>query len=71
MYKEEIKGQLKYLNDIIENYDRLFTEQKIVIHNLEKLGYNIEEIENLEDLGIELYKNKMKNKDFIKKMLKF
>lgn len=71
MYKEEIKGQLKYLNDIIENYDRLFTEQKIVLHNLEKLGYNIEEIKNLEDLGIELYKNKTKNKDFIKKMLKF
>ena len=70
MYKEEIKGQLKYLNDIIEQYDRIFTEQKIVIHNLEKLGYNIEEIKNLEDLGIELYKNKMKNKDFIKKMLK-
>ena len=71
MFKEEIKGQLKYLNDIIENYDRLFTEQKIVLHNLEKMGYNIEEIKNLEDLGIELYKNKTKNKDFIKKMLEF
>ena len=41
------------------------------MHNLDKLGYNIEEIEKLLDNEqIEFYKLKTKTNDFIKEKLK-
>lgn len=52
MFKEET---IKTLKEI----DKLFTELKIEIHTLDKLGYNVEDIYKiLEDLGIEIYKFK-------------
>ena len=71
MLKEETK---KYLEDLYNNIniiDKSILDFKIAMHNLDKLGYNIEEIEKLLDNEqIEFYKLKTKTNDFIKEKLK-
>ena len=67
MKKEETK---KYLEDLYNNIniiDKSILDFKIAMHNLDKLGYNIEQIEKLLDNEqIEFYKLKTFTNDFIK-----
>ena len=71
MLKEETKKYLKDLYDNINIIDKSILNFKIAMHNLDKLGYNIEEIEKLLDNEqIEFYKLKTLTNDFIKEKLK-
>ena len=71
MKKEETKTYLKDLYDSIKEIDKSILNFKIAMHNLDKLGYNIEEIEKLlNNEQIEFYKLKTKTNDFIKEKLK-
>ena len=71
MKKEETKKYLKDLYDSIKEIDKSILKFKIAMHNLDKLGYNIEEIEKLLDNEqVEFYKLKTKTNDFIKEKLK-
>ena len=71
MLKEETKKYLKDLYDSIKEIDKSILDFKIAMHNLDKLGYNIEQIEKLLDNEqIEFYKLKTKTNDFIKEKLK-
>ncbi len=71
MLKEETKKYLKDLYDSIKEIDKSILKFKIAMHNLDKLGYNMEEIEKLLDNEqIEFYKLKTKTNDFIKEKLK-
>ena len=71
MKKEETKTYLKDLYDSIKEIDKSILNFKIAMHNLDKLGYNMEEIEKLLDNEqIEFYKLKTKTNDFIKEKLK-
>lgn len=71
MKKEETKKYLKDLYDSINIIDKSILDFKIAMHNLDKLGFNIEEIEKLLDNEqIEFYKLKTKTNDFIKEKLK-
>ena len=71
MFKSETK---KYLEDLYNNIniiDKSILDFKIAMHNLDRLGYNIEEIEKLLDNEqVEFYKLKTKTNDFIKEKLK-
>ena len=67
MFKSETKKYLKDLYDSIEEIDKSILNFKIAIHNLDKLGYNVEEVEKLLDNEqIEFYKLKTFTNDFIK-----
>lgn len=67
MLKEETKKYLKDLYDSINEIDKSILNFKIAMHNLDKLGHNIEEVEKLLDNEqIEFYKLKTKTNDFIK-----
>lgn len=71
MKKEETKKYLKDLYDSIKEIDKSILNFKIAMHNLDKLGFNIEEIEKLlNNEQIEYYKLKTKTNDFIKEKLK-
>ena len=71
MLKEETKKYLEDLYDNINIIDKSILDFKIAMHNLDKLGYNIEEIEKLLDNEqIEFYKLKTLTNDFIKEKLK-
>ena len=71
MLKEETKKYLKDLYNNINIIDKAILDFKIAMHNLNKLGYNIEEIEKLLDNEqIEFYKLKTSTNDFIKEKLK-
>lgn len=71
MLKEETKTYLKDLYDSIKEIDKSILNFKIAMHNLDKLGYNIEEIKKLLDNEqIEFYKLKTLTNDFIKEKLK-
>lgn len=71
MKKEETKKYLKDLYDSIKEINKSILDFKIAMHNLDKLGYNIEEIEKLLDNEqIEFYKLKTKTNDFIKEKMK-
>ena len=71
MKKEETREYLRDLYNNINIIDKSILDFKIAIHNLDKLGYNIEEIEKLLDNEqIEFYKLKTKTNDFIKEKLK-
>ena len=71
MLKEETK---KYLEDLYNNIniiDKSILDFKIAMHNLDKLGYNIEQIEKLLDNEqVEFYKLKTLTNNFIKEKLK-
>ena len=67
MFKSETKECLKDLYDSIKEIDKSILKFKIAMHDLYKLGYNMEEIERLLDNEqIECYKLKTKTNDFIK-----
>lgn len=71
MLKEETKKYLKDLYDSIKEVDNSILKFKIAMHDLDKLGYNMEEIKKLLDNEqIEFYKLKTKTNDFIKEKLK-
>lgn len=71
MLKEETKKYLKDLYDSIKEVDNSILNFKIAMHNLDKLGYNIEEIEKLLDNEqIEFYKLKTSTNNFIEEKLK-
>lgn len=71
MKNEETKKYLKDLYDSIKEINKSILDFKIAMHNLDKLGYNIEEIEKLLDNEqIEFYKLKTFTNDFIKEKLK-
>ena len=71
MFKEETKKYLEDLYDNINIIDKSILDFKIAMHNLDKLGYNVEEIEKLLDNEqIEFYKLKTFTNDFIKEKLK-
>lgn len=67
MFKSETKECLKDLYDSIKEIDKSILKFKIAIHNLDKLGYNIKDIEKLlNNEQVEYYKLKTKTNDFIK-----
>ena len=71
MLKEETKKYLKDLYNNIKEIDKSILDFKIAMHNLDKLGYNIEEIEKLLDNEqIKFYKLKTFTNNFIKEKLK-
>ena len=71
MFKSETKKYLEDLYDSINIIDKSILDFKIAMHNLDKLGYNIEQIEKLLDNEqVEFYKLKTFTNDFIKEKLK-
>lgn len=71
MLKEETKTYLKDLYDSIKEIDKSILKFKIAMHDLDKLGHNVEEVEKLLDNEqIEFYKLKTLTNDFIKEKLK-
>lgn len=67
MFKSETKEYLKDLYNSIKEIDKSILKFKVAIHNLEKLGYNMEQINKLLDNEqIEYYKLKAKTSDFVK-----
>ena len=71
MLKEETKKYLEELYNNINIIDKSILDFKIAMHNLDKLGYNIKEIEKLLDNEqIEFYKLRTFTNDFIKEKLK-
>ena len=71
MKKEETREYLRELYNNINIIDKSILNFKIAMHNLDKLGYNIEEIEKLLDNEqAEFYKLKTFTNDFIKEKLK-
>ena len=71
MLKEETREYLRELYNNINIIDKSILDFKIAMHNLDKWGYNVEQIEKLLDNEqIEFYKLKTKTNDFIKEKLK-
>ena len=71
MLKEETKTYLKDLYNNINIIDKSILDFKIAMHNLDKLGHNVEEIEKLLDNEqVEFYKLKTLTNDFIKEKLR-
>ena len=70
MFKNEIKNNLKAINDSTKKIDSELVNIKIAIHNLEKLGLDTKDLEKLLDnVGIEIYKFKNYSNDLTKKQL--
>ena len=71
MKKEETREYLRELYNNINIIDKSILNFKIAMHNLDKLGYNVEDIEkSLDNEQVEFYKLKTKTNDFIKEKLK-
>lgn len=71
MIIKETKTYLKDLYDSIKEIDKSILKFKIALHNLDKLGHNIDNIEKLLDNEqVEFYKLKTFTNDFIKEKLK-
>ena len=67
MYKNEIKKELQAIYNSNKNIDSELVNIKVAIHNLEKLGFNTKNLEKmLDNIGIELYKFKVENKEILK-----
>ena len=49
MFKNEIKNNLKAINDSTKKIDSELVNIKIAIHNLEKLGLDTKDLEKLLD----------------------
>ena len=70
MYKNEIKKELQAIYNSNKNIDAELVNIKIAIHNLEKLGFNVKDLEKmLDNIGIEFYKFKVENKEVLKNLL--
>ena len=62
MFKNEIKKEYQTIYNSTSKIDDELVNIKIAIHNLEKLGININDLEKqLDNVGIEFYKFKTKN----------
>ena len=71
MIRKETKTYLKDLYDSINEMSSAMIKYKIALHDLDKLGHNVEEVEKLLDNEqIEFYKLKTFTNDFIKEKLK-
>lgn len=71
MIRKETKTYLKNLYDSINEMSSIMIKFKIALHDLDKLGHNVEEIEKLLDNEqVEFYKLKTFTNDFIKEKLK-
>lgn len=71
MIRKETKTYLKNLYDNINEMSNTIIKFKVALHDLDKLGHNVEEIEKLLDNEqIEFYKLKTFTNDFIKEKLK-
>lgn len=71
MLKSETKTYLKDLYDSIKEIDKSILNFKIAMHNLDKLGHNMEDIERLlNSEQVEFYKLKTFTNDFIREKLK-
>ena len=71
MIRKETKTYLKDLYDSINEMSSAMIKYKVALHDLDKLGHNVEEIEKLLDNEqIEFYKLKTFTNDFIKEKLK-
>ena len=69
--KNETKTYLKDLYDSIKEIDKSILKFKVALHNLDKLGHNIDSIEKLlDDEQVEFYKLKTNTNGFIKEKLK-
>ena len=70
MYQNEIKKELQAIYNSNKNIDAELVNIKVAIHNLEKLGFNAKDLEKmLDNVGIEFYKFKVKNKEILKDLL--
>ena len=68
MFKNQIKTEYLNIKKLEEIIDNSFTDIKISLHTIEKLGINMEELYNqLENVGIEFYKFKIKTLEKYKK----
>lgn len=71
MIRKETKTYLKDLYDSINEMNSTMIKFKIALHDLDKLGHNVEEIEKLFDNEqVEFYKLKTFTNNFIKEKLK-
>ena len=71
MIRKETKTYLKDLYDSINEMSSTMIRFKVALHDLDKLGHNVEEIEKLlNSEQIEFYKLKTFTNDFIKEKLK-
>ena len=71
MYNNELKENVKKIYRTVLNMDNNITDIKVAIHNLEKIGIDTKEIEKIIDnIGIEFYKLKQYNNDYILKLMK-
>lgn len=71
MYSKELKDNFKGIYTALNNIQHDFTDIKILVHSLDKLGLNVEEFyKQIDNLGIELKKLKDINNDKFKEMRK-
>lgn len=71
MYNNELKENVKKIYRTVLNMDNNIIDIKVAIHNLEKIGINTKELEKIIDnIGIEFYKLKQYNNDYILKLMK-
>lgn len=62
MFRNEIKKEYQNIYNSTSKIDDELVNIKIAIHNLEKLGINTNDLEKqLDNVGIEFYKFKIKN----------
>lgn len=70
MNKTQIKNEIWQINNSINLMDSQFIKIKTAFHNLEKMGFDIEEIlKMIDETGIPFYKLKTMSRDFIKERL--
>lgn len=70
MFRNEIKDNLKTIYESTKKIDNELVNIKVAIHNLEKLGLDTKDLENLLDnVGIEIYKFKNYSNDLTKNNL--
>ena len=62
-----LKKYLKELYNAKNEFEKKFTDLKVAIHSVDKIGVNVEDIyKQLDNVGIELYKLKNMIDDKIK-----
>ena len=71
MIRKETKTYLEDLYDSINEMSSAMIKFKVALHDLDKLGHNVEEVEKLFDNEqVEFYKLMIFTNDFIKEKLK-
>lgn len=70
MFKNETIDYLFTMYNDLKDIDKKFVDLEVMIHNLDKLGYNVEGYNKfIDNLGIEIYKLKNYNHDKTKDIL--